>query len=202
MKYVIYFFVGILLVFTVLPAKEDSNSKLKSNETSSIATSEVKAEEVKEPVKVEESTPSEPVTPPPVDVVKENPKNCDTSKEWILPDGTCKAKANESIASSTVASETATTGNCDLVRNYTNWNVNVAYAVCMAESGGNTYAANYNDHHNGCTGSFGLFQIACIHAGASFDPVTNVAAANRIYSSSGWGPWGAFTSGAYLRYLR
>ena len=203
MKYVIYFFVGILLVFTVLPAKEDSNSKLKSNETSSIATSEVKAGEVKEPVKVEESKAPEVSTPPPtVDVVKENPKNCDTSKEWILPDGTCKAKANESIASSTVASETATTGNCDLVRNYTNWNVNVAYAVCMAESGGNSNAANYNDNHGTCRGSFGLMQLACFWIPNPTDPVANIAKANEIYSRSGWKPWGAYTSGAYTKYLR
>lgn len=200
MKYVFYLLVGILLVFTVLP-KEASNSNSKSNETSSIATSEVKAEEVKEPVKVEESKPTE-ATPPPVDVVKENPKNCDTAKEWILPDGSCKAKEAESIASSSVANSTATTGNCDLVYNYSNWDTSVAYAVCMAESGGNSNAANYNDNHGSCRGSFGLMQLACFWIPNPTDPIANMAKANEIYSRSGWSPWGAYTSGAYTKYLR
>lgn len=201
MKYVFYLLVGILLVFTVLP-KEASNSNSKSNETSSIATSEVKAEEVKEPVKNEESKHTEVATPPPVDVVKENPKNCDTAKEWILPDGSCKAKEAESIASSSVANSTATTGNCDLVRKYTNWDTNVAYAVCMAESGGNSNAANYNDNHGSCRGSFGLMQLACFWIPNPTDPEANIAKANEIYSRSGWKPWGAYTSGAYTKYLR
>lgn len=201
MKYVFYLLVGILLVFTVLP-KEASNSNLKSNETSSITTSEEKAEEVKEPVKVEESKPTEVTTPPPVDVVKENPKNCDTAKEWILPDGSCKAKEAESIASSSVATTTATTGNCDLVYNYSNWNQSIAYAVCMAESGGNSNAANYNDNHGSCRGSFGLMQLACFWIPNPTDPIANMAKANEIYSRSGWKPWGAYTSGAYTKYLR
>ena len=196
MKYVIYFFVGILLVFTVLPAKEDSNSKLKSNETSSITTPEVKAEEVKEPVK---DTPKE--TPSPVDVVKDNPQNCDQATEWIYPDGSCHKKQAESIASSTTAPTASSSAGCELVNNYTNWDTRVAYAVCMAESGGNPNAFNGNDHHNGCTGSIGLMQIACIHAGASYDPATNIATANRLYVSSGWKIWGAFTSGKYLKYM-
>lgn len=200
MKYIILLLIGVAIVATVLPDKRDSNSNLDKIEstTSSIVSPEVKAEEVKEPVK---DAPKE--TPPPatVDVVKDNPNKCDTNAEWIYPDGSCHKKQAESIASSTTAPTASNSAGCELVRNYTNWNVDVAYAVCMAESGGNPNAFNGGDHHNGCTGSIGLMQIACIHNGASYDPATNIATANRIYSQSGWSPWGAYTSGKYLKYL-
>ena len=196
MKYIILLLIGIALVATVLPDKRDSTSNLDKTEstTSSIASPEVKAEEVKEPVK---DTP----TPATVDVVKENPNKCDTNTEWIYPDGSCHKKQTESIASSTTAPTASSSGGCELVRNYTNWNVDVAYAVCMAESGGNSNAANYNDNHGSCVGSFGLMQLACFWIPNPTDPNANIAKANEIYSRSGWSPWGAYTSGKYLKYL-
>ena len=196
MKYIILLLIGIALVATVLPDKRDSTSNLDKTEstTSSIASPEVKAEEVKEPVK---DTP----TPATVDVVKENPNKCDTNTEWIYPDGSCHKKNNESIASSTTAPTASSSGGCELVRNYTNWNVDVAYAVCMAESGGNSNAANYNDNHGSCVGSFGLMQLACFWIPNPTDPNANIAKANEIWSRSGWQPWGAYTSGKYLKYL-
>jgi len=198
MKYIIILLIGIALVATVLPDKRVSNSNLDKIEStaSSIASPEVKAEEVKEPVK---DTPKE--TPPPVDIVKENPNKCDTNVEWIYPDGTCHKKNVESIASSTTAPTASSSGGCELVRNYTNWNVDVAYAVCMAESGGNSNAANYNDNHGKCIGSFGLMQLACFWIPNPTDPHANMAKANEIWSRSGWSPWGAYTSGKYLKYL-
>lgn len=207
MKYIIYLIVGLLAVTLVAPNVKFENTK--ASETTPIAESEVKADTVKEPVKdakiADESkseTKIETKTEAPVDVVKDNPKNCDTAKEWILPDGTCKAKKVESIASSTVTNKTATTGDCSLVNNYSNWDKNVAYAVCMAESGGNSNAANYNDNHGTCVGSFGLMQLACFWTDNPTDPIENIAKANEIYSRSGWSPWGAYTSGAYTKYLR
>lgn len=198
MKYIILLLIGVAIVATVLPDKRDSNSNLDKIEstTSSIASPEVKAEEVKEPVK---DTPKE--TPPTVDVVKENPYKCDTVNEWIYPDGSCHKKQTESIASSTTAPTASSSAGCELVRNYTNWNVDVAYAVCMAESGGNTNAANYNDNHGKCIGSFGLMQLACFWIPNPTDPNANIAKANEIWSRSGWQPWGAYTSGKYLKYL-
>lgn len=198
MKYIILLLIGVAIVATVLPDKRDSNSNLDKIEsaTSSIASPEVKAEEVKEPVK---DTPKE--TPPPVDVVKDNPQNCDQATEWIYPDGSCHKKQAESIASSTTAPTASNSAGCELVRNYTNWNVDVAYAVCMAESGGNTNAANYNDNHGSCIGSFGLMQLACFWIPNPTDPTANIAKANEIWSRSGWQPWGAYTSGKYLKYL-
>lgn len=198
MKYIILLLIGVAIVATVLPDKRDSNSNLDKIEstTSSIATPEVKAEEVKEPVK---DTPKE--TPPPVDVVKDNPQNCDQATEWIYPDGSCHKKQAESIASSTTAPTASSSAGCELVNNYTNWDTRVAYAVCMAESGGNTNAANYNDNHGKCIGSFGLMQLACFWIPNPTDPNANMAKANEIWSRSGWSPWGAYTSGKYLKYL-
>lgn len=207
MKYVIYLLVALVAITLVAPNIKLENTK--SSETSSISTSEVKAETTKEPVKdakVEEvNTASTPTPPEPksVDVVKDNPNNCDTANEWIYPDGSCHKKATESIASSSVAPTASTSsGGCELVYNYSNWNQNVAYAVCMAESGGNTNAANYNDNHGKCVGSFGLMQLACFWIPNPTDPIANMAKANEIYSRSGWSPWGAYTSGKYVKYLR
>lgn len=91
---------------------------------------------------------------------------------------------------------------CEIVSKY-NWDYQTAYAVCMAESGSNPNAANIYDKHNGCTGSYGLMQIACIHTDyrAEYDPEKNISKAYEIYSRSGWKPWGAYTSGAYLKYM-
>lgn len=86
-----------------------------------------------------------------------------------------------------------------LVEQY-DWDVSIAMAVMQAESGCNPGAFNPEWHSN-CQGSRGLFQIACVHRDSTFDPAGNVAAAYRIYGSSGWKPWGAYTSGAYRRYL-
>lgn len=87
-----------------------------------------------------------------------------------------------------------------LVEQY-DWNVSIAMAVMQAESGCNSEASNWNDRHATCTGSFGLFQLACFWTSNPYDPATNVAKAYEIYSRSGWRPWGAYTNGSYLRYL-
>lgn len=91
---------------------------------------------------------------------------------------------------------------CTLVYNYLNWNQDLAYAVCMAESGGNPNAYNPEYHYWGdCNGSRGLFQVGCAHGwGSSFNPETNVKYANQLWAQRGWQPWGAYTSGAYLKF--
>lgn len=80
------------------------------------------------------------------------------------------------------------------------WDTRIAMAIMRAESGCNPMAANLTDSHATCKGSFGLFQIACFD-GQVYDPAQNVAIAYRKYKASGWRPWGAYTSGAYLKYL-
>lgn len=87
-----------------------------------------------------------------------------------------------------------------LIEQYS-WDVRIAMAVMEAESGCNPNSANLNDKHNGCMGSFGLFQIAC-YDGQVYDPAKNIAIAWEKYKKRGWQPWGAYTSGAYKKYLR
>ena len=76
----------------------------------------------------------------------------------------------------------------------------VAYAVMMAESGGNPTATNYNT--NGTTDK-GLFQINTIHGHKStYDPELNVRYASEIrYSWGSWNAWSVFKSGRYLRFM-
>lgn len=73
----------------------------------------------------------------------------------------------------------------------------------MAESGGNPKAYN-PEWHNGCQGSIGLFQLACLHASGRdlLDPAVNVQVAYDLYKREGWQPWSAYKNGAYLKYLK
>lgn len=86
----------------------------------------------------------------------------------------------------------------------------LAAAIAMAESSGNPRAYN----GRGSDQSYGLWQINMqgllgpqrrAQFGLSqnedlYDPATNARAAAAIYSSSGWGAWGAYTNGSYKRY--
>lgn len=72
------------------------------------------------------------------------------------------------------------------------WNVDVAMNVMRVESGCNPNAANLNDNHGVCIGSFGLFQISC-HGGQIYNPEQNIAAAWSKYQARGWQPW-SFTT--------
>lgn len=89
----------------------------------------------------------------------------------------------------------------ELVKQY-DWDHDTAMAVMMAESGGNPDAYN-PEAHNGCNGSVGLFQIACVHDDKKklFDPEYNVQRAYEIWSEQNWEPWGAYIDGRYLAYL-
>lgn len=77
---------------------------------------------------------------------------------------------------------------------------NLAAAVAMAESGGETTASNRNK--NG-TIDRGLWQINSVHGGLStFSPTGNAKAAVKISSGGrNWTPWVAYTTGAYRQYL-
>jgi len=72
------------------------------------------------------------------------------------------------------------------------WEVETAIGVMWFESNCNPVAVNPRDSHRGCTGSFGLFQVACIHhdTTALKVPDTNVQVAYSIYSKGHWKPWG------------
>lgn len=113
----------------------------------------------------------------------------------------------QSASEAPAASPRVSGGSCEtyrpLVAQY-GWDVNVAMAVMQAESGCNAYNENATDRHPTCLGSRGLFQIGCDstddYAGM-FNASENVAHAYSMYSTRGWSPWGAYTSGAYRRYL-
>lgn len=88
-----------------------------------------------------------------------------------------------------------------LIEQY-DWDIDVAYAVMMAESAGNANAFN-PERHRGCNGSYSLFQVACIHDDVEKlkDPEYNVQRAYELYSKSGWKIWGAYTNKSYLRHM-
>ncbi len=94
-----------------------------------------------------------------------------------------------------------------LIASY-DWDARVAWAVMMAESGGNPNAINSGDNHRVCRGSYGLFQMGCLHFGSYgltesnwSDPEVNVRAAYLLWKERGWGQWGAYTNGSYKKFL-
>ena len=88
-----------------------------------------------------------------------------------------------------------------LIEQY-NWNYNVAYAVMREESRFNPEAINYEDKHRGCSGSYGLMQLGCVHFGKyglAHDnwhiPEVNIRTAYLLYKEFGWKIWGPCTNG-------
>lgn len=78
-----------------------------------------------------------------------------------------------------------------LVAQY-DWQVDTMMRIMKAESGCNPGNHNFADNHRSCLGSYGLFQIGCVHGlsvAAMSDPAQNVAAAYRIFKSQGYGAW-------------
>ena len=77
----------------------------------------------------------------------------------------------------------------------------IAAAIAMGESSGNPKAFNGVDPAGG---SRGLWQINGVWGElSSFDPSVNVRAAIQISANGkNWRPWGAFTNGSYLKYLK
>ncbi len=77
------------------------------------------------------------------------------------------------------------------------WDIDTAYGVLMCESKGNPEAINWNDKHKGCDGSFGLFQIACVHLEnygienytELFDAEKNIEISYDLWRKNGWSPW-------------
>lgn len=98
------------------------------------------------------------------------------------------------------------TGDCMLAYNY-DWNADIAYQVCMKESGGRANATNWTDKHHNCTGSYGLWQIGCFWfpyygygESAHYDPVIGTEIAYKIWKRQGnFKAWSAcrLVSGCY-----
>ena len=82
------------------------------------------------------------------------------------------------------------------------WNSEVAKAVMMAESHGNPKAYN-PEWHRGCQGSFGLFQVACVHEENPeklFNESYNIQRAYELHQEHGWRIWGAYSNKSYLTF--
>lgn len=143
----------------------------------------------------------------------ETPKpTCDPATQWVRADnGECIDKPAETPPAATphvpVTTEAAGSGSCDLAYNY-NWPARTARAICLAESGGNAGAANWNDHHGQCSGSFSLMQVGCFwypyygySASDYYNGSVNMAIAYKIWErQGGFGAWTTYTSGKYQRY--
>jgi len=82
------------------------------------------------------------------------------------------------------------------------WDVDIAYAIMMAESRGDKNVVN-PEAHRGCKGSSGLFQVACVHDDVEKlkDARYNISKAYEIYQESGWKPWGAYSSKSFQKFL-
>jgi hypothetical protein len=77
-------------------------------------------------------------------------------------------------------------------------------AIALAESSGNPGALNTTDN-GGTQTSVGLWQVSTgthSYPAAWTTPAGNAAEAVAKYKSQGLGAWGAYTSGAYLQYLK
>lgn len=100
----------------------------------------------------------------------------------------------------------ATPGNCHAVVGY-DWDVRTAYAICMAESGGDPIAHDYSDATK--DDSYGLFQINLYGNLKYGRPAPNVLVtvkgnvefAYRLYKLHGWSAWSTYKNGRYEAYL-
>lgn len=95
-------------------------------------------------------------------------------------------------------------GDCSLVSSY-NWDARIAYAICMAESGGNPQA--HNKANSNGSDDKGLMQINSIHVNSGLigdnerlDPQKNLDAAYAIYKGSGFTAWSAYNNKSYLKW--
>jgi hypothetical protein len=77
-------------------------------------------------------------------------------------------------------------------------------AIMRAESGCNPTNHNWGDGHATCKGSFGLFQIGCVH-GYSVEylsiPANNIAVAYKVWQGQGYRAWSVYTNGKFNNYL-
>lgn len=88
----------------------------------------------------------------------------------------------------------------------------ITRALILAESGGHKGAHNPEPHRNWktreiiCYGSYGLFQIGCVHYPENpeklYDPYFNVDIAVHVLKTQGITAWGAYTDERYKKYLK
>lgn len=77
------------------------------------------------------------------------------------------------------------------------WDVDIALAICQAESSGNPYAYS-------STQDAGLMQIhdgLILYGSQIYNPSFNISKAYQKYQSQGWHAWTTYNRGYYLKYL-
>jgi hypothetical protein len=95
---------------------------------------------------------------------------------------------------------------CEIASSY-DWDYRTAYAVCMAESSGDSNAVGDNYAIAGLHApSCGLMQIRTLKGRPSCeelkDPKTNMDWAYKISNNgTNFNPWTVYTNGKYLKYL-
>jgi hypothetical protein len=203
---------GLLLVVAtataIVPAIQTTNSNYIERKAQAQPAKTETKKKTPPPAPIQVAAVPVPPPAPPVD-----PNGCEAQGMWWRADNfACIPKPTPVAVATTApaprAAPVAGFGSCDLANNY-DWPVATARAVCMAESSGNPANVNMADNHGKCVGSFGLMQIGCFwfpyygydsshHANG---PV-NMEIAYKIYKRSGnFSAWGAYNSGAYLKYL-
>lgn len=98
-----------------------------------------------------------------------------------------------------------------------NWDSQIAYAIARAENSScdptrhNMTSSETHRRYDGsviCVGSYGAFQVGCLHYGEGDDVndlATNVRIAYKVYSSrnnwdeTGFNAWTMYTNGGYMR---
>lgn len=117
------------------------------------------------------------------------------------------AAAPETDQAPVIQKPPATPANCSAVDSY-DWDTRTAYAICMAESGGDPSKDNAGLNRDGST-DYGLMQINSIHADmvggnleALRDPATNIKVAYSLSKhGTDWSAWSTYNNGSYRRFL-
>lgn len=81
------------------------------------------------------------------------------------------------------------------------------FAVMQAENR-SCDAGNQNlsslENHGACIGSYGLFQVGCVHFSGNQnpnDPATNIEVAYQVWKKQGYNAWTMYRNGTYLRFM-
>ena len=121
------------------------------------------------------------------------------ASELIMVDGFISSSVASVVTPNTQTLASYSGLNMDLVDILSkyDWDVEIALKVAFAESGLNTSAINLKDRHKGCNGSYGAFQLSCLHGTPEelLDGRKNVEIAYSLWKRDGWFPWSTCLNG-------
>ena len=120
-------------------------------------------------------------------------------------------------SSQKVAPATQNVPNCEQYRALLNkyeWDSSVMYGIMRAENRScdtnrdNNSAGETHYDMNGnvvCVGSYGLFQMGCLHFSGNQnpnDPLTNIEVAYQIWKKQGYTAWTMYRNGTYAQFVQ